>query len=365
MRGVKVFGVADNVRSPYCRTRAVDVVVTKQAFSENPGMFSKPGVRPVLFACTDETVWWLNDERERIGLHADFLLAPRDTLRLLADKDLFYRYAMAHNLPLPETRFVRSQDEIKAVLPDLRFPLLIKPPRRSKEWLKATGGFKVLKVDGPDKLMEIAADLLAVTGELILQRWIAGSDKHMHSLFICMGRDGEPLARIVAKKLRQWPPDVGVGCLALQVDQPEVEEIGISVLRQAGFCGIGSLQFKVEEGTGRPFIIEMNTGRTVLNMQLCEVSGMEMIYTYCCAAAGLPLPENRTVKYPGCKWICWKTDLASAYVHWRRGDLGIGEWLGTLRGKKWTADVFWRDPLPMFLDLFGKIGKSRTRTSKK
>lgn len=368
-RRIPVIGAANDPRSPYCRTRSLREIMPFAVLASRirpvlQEIVAAHGARPVVMACTDEHVWWLNDHREEFEAHADLLLAPSDVLQLLADKARLYRYAMEHRLALPDTCFVRTPEELEQAARTMRFPVVIKPPRRSPEWMRATEGRKVVRVDNAETLLRKAPRLQSVAGELILQTWVKGPDVNMHSLYVCLDRDSKPLATMVVKKIRQWPPDTGVGCLAVETRSEEVTRTGLDILQRLGFVGIGSFQFKKDDDTGNFYMIEMNTGRAALNMPVCELCGVEMIHSYYCAAAGLPLPESRTVTRPGGKWICWKTDLASAYVHWRRGDLTVREWIASLRGHKWSADIQADDLGPFFADLIGKLARGfRQRSS--
>jgi hypothetical protein len=46
-------------------------------------------------------------------------------------------------------------------------------------------------------------------------------------------------------------------------------------------------------------------------------------------------------------------------VYRRRGELTIGAWLRSLRGRKRSADIMLRDPVPTLADVFGKLLGSR------
>lgn len=365
-RGIPVIGVARDARSPYCRTRAVREIVPETSWGDDPRPAlrrwrERYGGRPVLLATTDEHVWWIDRERDRLAEEADFIHAPSRALELLADKAQLYRHALAQGLPLPETRFVADRVGLEAAAREMVFPLVVKPPRRDGAWMEATGGLKVLKVDERGELVSRCEPLLSRTSELILQGWIHGSDQEMHSLYACFDRRGEQLAALVARKIRQWPPDVGVGSLAVTLDEPRVEAIAHPLLTSVGFTGLACFQAKRDALNGRFYIIEINAGRPGLGMPITEAAGIEMLYLYYCAAAGLPLPESRSVRHAGAKWICWKTDLASAYRHWRRGDLTPSDWWRSIRGRKWSADFQGDDLRPALLDLLSKLPESGKR----
>ncbi|MEZ4765412.1 MAG: hypothetical protein R3C26_20170 [Calditrichia bacterium] len=80
------------------------------------------------------------------------------------------------------------------------------------------------------------------------------------------------------------------------------------------------------------------------------------------------MPENRSQKYGNAKWIYLRRDLQSAFTYWRHGQLTIGEWLKSLRGKKKYALLDFSDPLPFLLDFrnaFASLFKKQAQTADK
>lgn len=368
-KGVPVIGVSDKVKRAYCRTRSVKRTIATPEIWDNPipplqEIAAQYEARPVLIPCTDEFVWWLNERRKAIGEVADFLLPPHDVLELLSDKARFYRYATEHNLPLPETRIVATLKELELASREMSFPTVLKPPRKSPEWMEVSNNLKVLKVETAEELLQIGKVLLE-TSHLILQDWVRGPETNSRELCVCFDKQSRPLASLFLKKIRQWPPAVGVSSLAVEVPPDETVSTGLDMLQNLGYAGAGQLEFKKDEESGKLYIIEMNAGRVALNFPLCEACGMEMTYTCYCAAAGLPLPEARTITRPGSKWICWKTDLASVYALRRRGDLTVRDWLRSVRGHKWSADIQLDDLFPLSLDLIQKSATLLGRTIRK
>ena len=93
--------------------------------------------------------------------------------------------------------------------------------------------------------------------------------------------------------------------------------------------------------------------------------GMEMMYTVYCDHVGLPLPVERSVRWPGAKWICWRTDLCSALSYYRRGQLSLGDWLRSVRGRRWEAEFHWNDPGPFLCYLRAAIRRRRSAASRR
>jgi predicted ATP-grasp superfamily ATP-dependent carboligase len=355
--GVPVIGIAEDHRSHHAKTRSVVRMIPSTELINDPFRFLEEitgefDARPVLIPCRDEYVWWLSDYQEKIQDHAYFLLPPSDVLMRLSDKVQFYTWAMENQLPIPTTHFIHNFEELDRAEKELSFPVVIKPPRHTVEWMLATGGHKVFKADDAETLRDLAEKYLKVAGVFILQTWIEGPDANMHSFFSCLDRQGNTLTScVIAKKLRQWPPDIGVGALSMQVHIEEVENTALELLRKVGYIGPSSVQFKQDEVSKKFYIIEVNT-RPPLNFGIFESCGVEMSKSLYCEAAGLPLPENRTITRPGGKWISWNKDLASAYAHWKRGDLNIKEYFASLRGHKYSADIR-REDLRPFLSFIG------------
>lgn len=365
--GITVIGTAFDPHKHYCHTRAVKRIDSIELMEKDPELYLQQiiqefGSRPVIIPCIDECVWWLHDHREIVNNYSKYRIPSRETLELLADKEKFYKYAAEKNLPIPPTYFVRDQTELEEVAKKLNYPVILKPPRKSVKWMRASGDNKVLKVDDANELMRIGPSLMDAVDELILQQWVRGPDAGMHSLYFCLDEYSQPYAMLIAKKIRQWPPDTGVGSLAMEVCEDELLNTGLDIVQKLGYTGPGSVQFKKDEITDKFYIIEVNA-RPTLNFPLFEACGCEATYALYCNAGSLDMPEELKILRPGAKWICWKTDLASGFVHWKRGDITLWDWIGSIRGHKWSADIQLDDPMPILIEIYQKITRGISKKS--
>lgn len=364
-RGIAVLGVAGRVGSPYCRSRAVTRTLTEGVLDDPKALLdpiaTEFGARPVVLACTDEHAWWLSTHRADLEGLADFLLPDRGVFELLSDKARFYPWIAEQGLlPIPETRIVEHPEEIERAAREMRFPLVVKPPRKSAAWRAVSAGAKVLWVADAAELLEAAPRLRAGAGPLVLQSWISGPDTQSREFSFCLDGQGALVAGVVLQKLRQWPPGVGTATLAVEVRDDEIVERGLELLARVGFVGPGQLEFKRDVRDGRLYVIEINPGRAALNFPLCEASGIEMTERWYRVSAGLPLPAPRAadVSRSGARWICWKRDLLAAFAAWRRGELTLRAWLRSVRGPRWSADVAFDDPVPLIADLAGRLPRA-------
>lgn len=369
-RGVPVVGVAKNRSSPYCRTRAVERILDAARFRDDPAgclrqLEQEWRAAPVILPCTDEFVLWLDANRDAVLGPGRCVLSPPAAIQTLLDKVKLARFGLEHGLAIPRTQLLRDRRDAENIVNRLDFPVVLKPGIRSSEWLAATAGRKVLRLESAGELLEAYDRCNHEHHELLVQEWIPGSDRDMFSLYTHRTSQGQVAGQVVVQKLRQWPPDTGVGSLAVQVENEAVAALGLDLLARVNFAGLSSVQIKHDAKTGAYYILEVNAGRPALNMTVAELCGVELQMSYYCEAAGLPLPERRTVTRPGGKWICWKTDLAAAWCLWRRGDLDIKTWWRSVSGRKTHAVWSARDPIPFLLDMMRRLGEPRHRRNRR
>ena len=186
---------------------------------------------------------------------------------------------------------------------------------------------------------------------LLAQEWVAGGEDGLFSCNAYFDASGSPQVTFVARKVRQWPPDVGTSASGVECRNDDVLNATIALFGGVGFQGLAYLEMKRDTRTGRLLIIEPNVGRPTGRSAIAEAGGVELVYTAYCDAAGLPLPDGREQKYIDAKWLDFRRDLQAALVARRRGTLSVGEWARSLRGPK--AHAIWsrRDPLPFVVDV--------------
>lgn len=218
-----------------------------------------------------------------------------------------------------------------------------------------------MQVDTPEEFVAQATAALRHVPGLIAQQWIAGTDTDLYSCNCCYSEDGELLVTFTAKKIRQWPPRTGISSLGEACDAPEVAAMAHALFSAVDYRGLGYFEAKRDPRDGKHYIIEPNIGRPTGRSAIAEAGGVELVYTHYCAAAGLPLPENRT-QVPGeVKWIHLRHDLQSAAFYLSKRELSLRGWVRSLRGRKHFAIFDARDPVPFVLDCIHPLRRALTR----
>jgi D-aspartate ligase len=351
---IPVVGVAGDLAHPCCRTNACDLIVGADlggaelldALARIGKDLEEPGV---LLPCTDLSVVLVSRWREQLAPWFHVALPRHEIVELLVDKARFYAYAQQRGLPVPATFFLRSPDDAARAARSLRFPCIVKPTLKTAVWTRHVRA-KACHVSSREELLALYRRWAAWTEVLIAQEYIAGDDGNNYTCNAYFDAASRPLVTFTSRKLRQWPPSTGEGCLSEECRNDVVAQTTIRLFQGARHQGLGYLEMKRDARTGQFLIVEPNVGRPTGRSAGAEAAGVALLYTMYCDVLGLPLPSNREQPYRGGKWIHFRSDLQSALYHWRRGELGLWEWLRSWRGVSADALFSWRDPVPFLRD---------------
>ncbi len=257
--GIPVEGIALNryefgLRSRYLRRRTLgagDEDVLEALRHAGAG-----GERPVLFLERDENVETVLRRWEEVREIADVPL-PDDpeAVRRLRRKDLLPEVAAEAGVPSPYTVRAESPEAIRDA--HLKPPLLLKP-LEGQEFALTFGekAFVAQTVDDAVAGWERARERGFDT---VIQELIPDSHEHVHSLFTYIGRDGQPLASVVGRKVRQGPLRFGTSAVFASGHDEEVHELGQRLLAAVDYRGLAHVELVRDPRDGLLKVIEVNT----------------------------------------------------------------------------------------------------------
>ena len=355
-RGVAVTGIAADRRHFCARTRAVARVVESPTAGDAliatlERLGPKLGQTAFLVPCSDTSVLTISAERERLAPWYRFVLPPHDVVQRLVDKIAFTELAQASGLAIPETRVLRSRADAEAAADALDYPAVIKPGVKTAGWQAATKA-KAFRVETADELLATYDRAAGWTEALIAQAWVDGVDTgpvHGERLLRPGGRtrwSRSSPGRSVSGRSRPAPA-VSESRSAMTSSATQAVRMFASV----DYQGIGYVEMKRDARTGDYLIIEANIGRPTGRSATAERAGVEFLMTAYRDALGQPLPEARTQRYRGIKWIYLRHDLQASVVAARAGRLSLRGWWRSVRGPKVEAVGSWRDPVPFLADV--------------
>jgi len=353
--GVSVIGLAENPDHFCAKTNTCEKVIPSGKMSdeliENLIKLGKElDQKAVLYPCQDTSVLLVSQNRAKLEPYYHISLPANDTVELLMNKPRFYEFAMDKDLPVAKFFLLKSRKDAEEAAGKLNFPCVLKPHMRSPKWEENTR-LKAFKVLNKDEFLKMYDRICDWSDTLMLQEWIEGDDTTLYSCNCYYNKNSEPLVNFTAKKLRQWPIVTGNTSLGIDVIDDTVLKVTTDLFKKVNYVGLGYVEIKKDIKTDKYYIIEPNIGRPTGRSALAEACGVDLIYTMYCDCLGLPLPETRTQKFKNIKWIHLRSDLQSAYNYWKNGKLTFGEWLISMKGKKFYAVISLKDPIPFLTEL--------------
>ncbi|MCC6558835.1 MAG: ATP-grasp domain-containing protein [Polyangiaceae bacterium] len=342
-------------RSRYCRRSAVigdALTEPARALDDLIALGRTLPDRPALLFDNDPTLLLVSRGRDALARYYRFLLPDAELVEDLASKVRFAALARRLDLPVPRTVVSHEVSSVHEVRDRLALPCMFKPISHagwySSEIVRKEGGgkpFKALLARTPEELARRWEDMTRACGDFVVQEHVAGGDHFIYSFHAYLDEGRRPLGYYVGRKIRTYPMGSGVSTYLELVKEPEVVRLGRDILERIGHVGAVKLDFKRDPGTGRFYLLEVNTRHNLWH-HLGAACGINLPLIACMDLHGLA-PQPATEYRTGVRWLSFGNDVR-AFVRDYHPEAGLSwaEWLRSLRGEK-VHDVFsWRDPLP-------------------
>jgi D-aspartate ligase len=300
-----------------------------------------------LFPTADESAAMIG--RAHAELQEDYVLTspPWDVLRWAYDKRLTYRLAESLKIAYPRTWQASSAAEARSL--DLDFPVVVKPA--IKEQVNALTTAKAWRADDPAELGQrfAAAAQLMDPSLVVVQELIPGNGDGQFS-YAALCDAGRPLARVVARRTRQYPADFGRASTFVETipELPEVVEPSERLLAEVGFSGLVEVEFKRDPRDGSLKLLDINP-RVWGWHSLCQRAGVDFPFLAWQLARRQTVPDTRYAT--DVRWIRLSTDLPTSLREIASGRMSAREYLRTIFTKHDSA-IFGRDdPWPAVVEL--------------
>jgi D-aspartate ligase len=295
----------------------------------------------VLLACSDEAISIIVDNYA--PLSDRFLLEESDPAirRELLDKFIICQRAQQAGIPTVGYWLVRSTDDVARLMPDLPFPLVMKPLYSpNSDLLKG----KAIVIRDRGDLLERLTVAQSLQVPVMLMEYIPGGDDQLCSYYTYLDEFGTPLVHFTKRLKRRYPRGSGEGTYHVSTWIPEAAELGLQFFRSINFRGLGNIEFKRDGRDGKLKIIEVNARFTASDCLIAK-SGVNLpLLTY----KRLTGQQSRAaLHYDKSLVLCRPIkDAFAAWDLWKTGELDFLSWLGDL----WRINQFpffeWRDPMP-------------------
>lgn len=300
----------------------------------------------VVYPTREETVAAIAGNRDELAESFRVPTPCLDTVQAAWDKRHTYRLAEKLDVPTPRTWFPLTEDDLDLV--DLSAPVVVKPAIK-EHFIYATKA-KAWRADTADELRQVFRRAAGIVepGEIIVQELIPGGGAEQYA-YCAMFADGEALAGMTVRRLRQHPSDFGKASTYVEtVDERALEEPSVRFLREIGYYGLVELEYKRDPRDGRFKLLDVNA-RTWGYHSLGAAAGVDFPHLLFRHQLGEPIRPARA--RAGVRWVRLATDVPNAFVDWRARRLDVGGYLRSLRRVHTEAVFSLRDPMPGLYEL--------------
>jgi predicted ATP-grasp superfamily ATP-dependent carboligase len=209
-----------------------------------------------------------------------------------------------------------------------------------------TFGEKLWVADDVDAAAQAWRRASAAGFETVVQELIPGSQEKIYSLFTYVGRDGEALASVVGRKLRQGPLRFGTSAVFVVDFDERVLELGLRLLGTAGYRGFAQVEMAHDARDDTFRLLEVNT-------RLPMWAGIAINRWFDAARIayddlrGAPSPGGHRVFRDEVAWLYLAKDAWVSLQMLKRRELGVGTFLRPYMSRKKARSVLAADdPLP-------------------
>jgi D-aspartate ligase len=310
----------------------------------------------VLFPTHDETVALCARHWDTLARVFRMTTPPWEIVKYAHDKRQTYRLAAEIGAPYPATWELGGIDVHRV---DCTFPAILKPA--VKEQANALTVAKAWRVDDRSALHARYTDAVRLlpADELLVQELVPG-DGGAQASFAALASDGEVICSLTARRVRQYPMDIGRASTFVEtVEDPEVESLGRRVITRLRYTGLLEVEFKRDPRTNEPKLLDINP-RLWGWHTLGRRADMDFSFLAWRLAQGLHCEERDAP--PNIRWMWPAADIPVALREIFGGRLRLADYLRSFGRPVDFATLTVDDPLPGIMELplhaAAKLGRS-------
>ncbi len=305
---------------------------------------SLPLDEAVLIPCSDHWTSALTKFTSPPGKRFLTSLPTAEVNDKLADKQTLSALLTRLDIDQPMTRPIASQSDLSEAMSGEKRDWFLKPC--DSQAFRQHFGQKAYRVGSLEEAWRIYTRVADAGLEVLLQEYVPGGADQHYFVDGFVDRDGNIRAFFARRRKRMYPVDFGDSSYMRSVPLDEVAGAidGIRTLfADIPYRGIFSVEFKQDPRDGRFRLIEVNTRPWAMN-EFATNSGVDVIAMSYHDALGEDVSETTHYQIGRCSAVLME-DVSAGLKLIRRGELGVGEWLGDQLRAEWTL-FSWDDPMP-------------------
>ncbi len=301
------------------------------------------GRRALLIPTSDVGAMFVDEQAAQLGENYIFPRRDPALARSLCNKRDMYYLARKWNVPVPQTAFPNSRQDVLEYLAGARFPILLKPIYNLlpgvKPWRMMIVNSEAELLDRYDTIEDPA------TPNVMLQEYIPGGDEMTWTFNGYFESNGDCQVAFTGRKLRNFPPYFGQASLAVCANNEHVAKTTLSFMTSIGYRGPLDIGYRYDARDCTYKVNDINPRVGAMFRLFVGDNGMDVVRALYQDMTGQPVtpagaPEGR-------RWLVEDVDLISSVRYWRDGKLTARQWINSFRGVRELAFLAADDPLPL------------------
>jgi predicted ATP-grasp superfamily ATP-dependent carboligase len=270
--------------SKYCRHRIIypPPQNNKSRFVKSILHLVKREHFDLLIPITDLTMIPILEHKDEIEDYVKVAAPSYETAIKAFDKVQTIKIAEEHGVPYPRTFLPEDFDDLKRIVSDLTYPVVIKPR------------MKVFWVNDRAVMLKVTHQNYAYNSEDLMTKYVKITQFNgfdiPHDFFLIqefaegegygvevLMHNSELKAIFMHKRLREYPITGGASTLRVSVRNEKLKKYAVDLLNAMDWQGVAMVEFKMDEESGDARLMEVN-GRFWGSLQLAINAGVDFPY---------------------------------------------------------------------------------------
>lgn len=278
-----------------------------------------------------------------------------DTFFKMCDKYATYKIAEKVGIPYPDTIIPDDEKEALHFSKTIGFPIVVKARN-------LTGGRGIFYTRNKEEFLKAYRNIKKILGiNPVIQEYIPGR-RNVYSVPVIFNRNNQVVTSLVMRKIRESPISGGTATFAETVSFPILEKYTIKMLKNIGWLGIATAEFKLDPRDNIPKLMEINP-RFFGYMNLAIWAGIDLPYIL------YKIGKNEKIcKKNICKKMAFSRlthdlyvgfkELTEKNLNFTQRKKIIDDFLNSYQNKKMVFDYLsLNDPLPFLSSILCMLGR--------
>lgn len=349
--GVPAYGVDGDARAPalasrYAQGGFVWDLATKppeasvEFLLASASQFDAP---PVLLATTDAAALFVAQYAAKLSPAFLFPDNSFDLVRALYNKREMQRLAQAAGVPTAKTAYPQSRSDVIKFTQTAVFPVMLKAIDKIAVARRMAKLMRVIR-SAEELLTYYDAMEDPANPTLMLQEYIPGRDETVWMFDGYFDEQSHCMFGLTGRKIRQWPPHMGVTTLGVCMPNPTVEALTFKFVETIGYTGILDIGFRYDARDDTYKLLDVNPRLGATFRLFVGTGELDVVRAAYLHLTGQAVPSSRICE--GRKWVVEMSDVASSWQYWLDGALTFRDWLRSYRKVQERAWFARDDPSP-------------------